>query len=157
MRPRHLLFPLALAACLSVVALAAAATRSDDGPRPAQRAAAVEAASAIPVRKFKTSAFGTVLVTRKYQALYYWTPEKRNPGKILCTGRCARAWPPLIVKKGTVIPRKVAGFKGVFGTIRRPDGRRQLTYNRLPLYTYAHEGPRQVLCNNVDGWFVARV
>jgi hypothetical protein len=25
------------------------------------------------------------------------------------------------------------------------------------VYTYVHEGPRQVLCNNVDGWFVVRV
>jgi hypothetical protein len=54
------------------------------------------------------------------------------------------------------VPRKLPGFKGVFGTIRRPGGRLQLTYNRLPLYTYAHEGPGQILCNDVDGWFVVR-
>jgi hypothetical protein len=41
--------------------------------------------------------------------------------------------------------------------IRRPDGKLQVTHNRLPIYTYAHEGPNQVLCNNVDGWFVVRV
>ena len=61
------------------------------------------------------------------------------------------------VPKGVAVPKRLKGFKGKFGVIRRPDGRRQLTYKRLPLYTYAHEGPGQVLCNNVDGWFVVRV
>jgi hypothetical protein len=32
-----------------------------------------------------------------------------------------------------------------------------VTHNRLPIYTYAHERPNQVLCNDVDGWFVVRV
>ena len=43
---------------------------------------------------------------------------------------------------------------GTWGTIRRPNGRLQVTYNRLPLYAYAHEPPRVVRCNNVNGWFV---
>jgi predicted lipoprotein with Yx(FWY)xxD motif len=109
------------------------------------------------VRKLDTEQFGDVLATPSNQALYYWTPERRNPGTIVCTGECAALWPPLYVRRGVAVPRRIAGFDGVFGTIRRPDGRRQLTYNRLPLYTYAHEGPGQVLCNNVDGWFVVRV
>jgi predicted lipoprotein with Yx(FWY)xxD motif len=47
----------------------------------------------------------------------------------------------------------VAG-KGVrqqlLGTLRRRDGRRQVTYAGKPLYYYAHEGPGQVLCHDVD-------
>jgi predicted lipoprotein with Yx(FWY)xxD motif len=54
------------------------------------------------------------------------------------------------------VPRKLAGVRGVFGVIRRPDGRLQVTHNRRPIYTYVNEGPNQVLCNNVDGWFVVR-
>jgi predicted lipoprotein with Yx(FWY)xxD motif len=122
----------------------------------AARPAATDAAAKL-IGKLQTQDFGPVLVTPGQQALYYWTPEKQSPGKILCTGDCAKAWPPLHVKKGTVVPRKIAGFKGTFGTIRRPSGRLQLTYNRLPLYTYAHEDPRKVLCDNVDGWFVVRL
>jgi predicted lipoprotein with Yx(FWY)xxD motif len=42
----------------------------------------------------------------------------------------------------------------------RRDGRRQVTYNGRPLYYYAHEGPGQVLCQNVDElgglWLVMR-
>jgi predicted lipoprotein with Yx(FWY)xxD motif len=76
---------------------------------------------------------------------------------VRCVGDCAVAWPPLIVKSAKLVPKKVAGLSGVFGTIRRPDGKLQVTRNRLPVYTYAHEKPRQVLCNNVDGWFVVRL
>lgn len=139
---------LALALTVALVAPSAAAAAS--------RAGDAQAAKVL-VRKLSTEQFGTVLATRKLQALYYWTPEKRSPGKIFCTGACAVAWPPLYVKKGVKVPRKVKGYRGTFGVIVRPDGRRQLTYNRLPLYTYAHEGPRQVLCDDVDGWFVVRL
>jgi predicted lipoprotein with Yx(FWY)xxD motif len=55
------------------------------------------------------------------------------------------------------VRKHVAGISGAFGVVRRPNGRLQLTHKGLPVYTYAHEGPRQVLCNNVDGWFVVRL
>jgi hypothetical protein len=38
-----------------------------------------------------------------------------------------------------------------------PDGRLPVTFRGLPVYTYAHEGPTQVLCDDVDGWFVVRL
>ena len=109
-----------------------------------------------PVTKFRHATFGPVLVTTKKQALYYWSVEKRAGGKVRCTGSCARAWPPLIVKSRRIDPR-VAGIRGRFGTVRRPDGRYQVTFKGLPVYTYAHERPKQVLCNDVDGWFVVRL
>ena len=113
------------------------------------------AAAGAPVIKYRDDQFGPVLATPKKQALYYWRVEKRAGGKIRCTGSCAKAWPPLDAKG--VVPRKVSGIRGTFGTVRRPDGRRQVTFNGLAIYTYAHEGPGQVLCNNVNGWFVVRV
>jgi predicted lipoprotein with Yx(FWY)xxD motif len=110
-----------------------------------------------PVAKLKTSGFGNVLTRRDGQALYYWAVEKRAGGKVRCTGECAAAWPPLIVKSRAAVPKRVAGISGVFGVVRRPDGKLQVTRNKLPLYTYAHERPRQVLCDNVDDWFVVRL
>lgn len=98
----------------------------------------------------------TVLARANKQALYYWNREKRN-GPIRCTGACARAWPPYILGKDRVVPAKIAGYKGRFGVVKRPDGRRQLTYNGRPLYTYANEGRGVVLCDNVDGWFAIRL
>ena len=119
---------------------------------------AMSSASAVaPVAKLKTPGFGYVLTRRDFQALYYWQVEKRAGGKIRCTGTCAKLWPPLLVRSAATVPKTVAGITGRFGVIRRPDGRLQVTRNGLAVYTYAHEGPRQVLCNNVDGWFVVRV
>jgi predicted lipoprotein with Yx(FWY)xxD motif len=109
-----------------------------------------------PVTKLQTARFGPVLATSKKQALYYWNREQRAGGKIRCVGDCAKAWPPLIVKSRRIDPR-VAGIRGRFATIRRPDGRFQVTFNGLAVYTYAHEGPKQVKCNNVNGWFVVRL
>jgi predicted lipoprotein with Yx(FWY)xxD motif len=65
------------------------------------------------------------------------TAEKGK--KILCTGQCAQFWPPLLIKRGA---RPTAG-PGLdpkkLGTIRRPDGRFQVTYAGLPLYTFAQD------------------
>jgi len=112
-------------------------------------------AAAPPVIKQQDKQFGSILATAKHHALYYWSVEKDF--RVHCTGSCARAWPPLLVRSAALVPRHVAGVKGVFGVRRRPGGTLQVTYNRLGLYTYADEGPNQVLCNNVNGWFVVRV
>ena len=109
-----------------------------------------------PVKKITVSPFGNVLATPKRQALYYWNVEKKD-FKVHCTGGCAVAWPPLIVRSASAVPRRVPGITGSFGTIRRPDGKLQVTRNRLPVYTYAHEGPGVVRCDNVNGWFVVRL
>ncbi len=100
--------------------------------------------------------FGRILATRSHQALYTWNVERRDR-KVHCTGACARLWPPLIVGSAAAVPRRLPGVRGTFGVIRRPGGALQVTFRGLPIYTYVHEGPDQVLCNDVDGWFVVRV
>jgi predicted lipoprotein with Yx(FWY)xxD motif len=110
----------------------------------------------VPVSSFTTSQFGKVLATANGQALYVWNKETR--ARIRCTGSCARVWPVVYVPKGVVVPRRLPGYRGVFGTVRRPDtGRRQLTWNNRPVYSYYDEGPREVKCDNVDKWFVVRL
>lgn len=108
-----------------------------------------------PVIEQKAAGFGNILATRGHRALYFWNAERDF--KVRCTGACAKAWPPLIVRTRAAVPRRVAGIRGTFGVVRRPDGKLQVTHNRRPVYTYAHERPYQVLCDNVDGWFVVRV
>jgi predicted lipoprotein with Yx(FWY)xxD motif len=115
------------------------------------------AASPPPVTKIDAAGFGAVLARRDGQALYFWQREKAAKGKILCVGACAKLWPPLLVRPRTAVPARVPGISGRFGVVRRPDGRLQVTRNGLAVYTYVHEGPRQVLCDDVDGWFVVRL
>jgi predicted lipoprotein with Yx(FWY)xxD motif len=132
----------ALAAAIALVVLAPVAPAAPDATTP-------------PVRTIVDRQLGRVLATPTRQAIYVWNREPR--GTIRCTGACAKAWPPVLVKKGVRVPMHVQGIKGDFGTIRRPSGARQLTLNRRPLYTYAHERPGQVLCNDVDDWFAVKV
>ena len=108
-----------------------------------------------PAVKMHVRGFGVVLASSNRQALYYWSKEK--PGAIACTGSCAAAWPPLYVPNGVSVKAKQPGLSGRFGVVRRPDGRRQLTRNGRAVYSYAHERPGVVLCDDVDGWFVVRL
>jgi predicted lipoprotein with Yx(FWY)xxD motif len=126
---------------------------ADQSPAPVAAPSAAKA----PVIKLKDEQFGDILATPGRRALYYWDVEKKAGGKVRCTGSCAAAWPPLIVRSAAAVPKRVSGIAGTFGVIRRPDGRLQVTHRGLPIYTYAHEGPNEVLCNDVDGWFVVRV
>lgn len=118
-------------------------------------AGSAAAAVRAPAIRYKDDRFGPILATQAKKALYTWNVEKRAGGKIRCTGACASAWPPLFARG--VVPRHVAGIEGTFGTIGRPGGKRQVTFNGLPVYTYAHEAPTQVLCDDVNGWFVVRL
>jgi len=117
--------------------------------------AAAAATTRAPAIRYVDDRFGPILATPTKQALYYWTAE--NDFRIHCKGSCAKLWPPLVVRSRAAVPRHVARINGTFGTIKRPDGRLQVTFNRRPVYTYVHEGPTQVLCDDVAGWFVVRL
>ena len=98
---------------------------------------ATTAAAAAPqtVKAARIAGLGTVLTTSGGLTLYHYTDEDR--GKIDCKGACATLWPPLLVK-GSTKPTAGPGLTASkLGTIRRPDGRLQVTYNGLALYRYA--------------------
>jgi predicted lipoprotein with Yx(FWY)xxD motif len=94
----------------------------------------------------KSSQFGRMLFNSKRQAIYVFQRDTRNRSN--CHGACAKAWPPVYTKGK---PRALDGVrKSLLGTTRRKDGHLQVTYAGKPLYYYAHEGPGQVLCHNVN-------
>jgi predicted lipoprotein with Yx(FWY)xxD motif len=92
------------------------------------------------------SEFGSMLFDTKRQAIYIF--ELDREGETNCHGECAEAWPPVFTEG------KPKAGKGVdaslLGTVKRRDGRLQVTYAGKPLYFYAHEGPGEVKCHNVN-------
>ena len=83
-----------------------------------------------------TSLGETVLVNMAGRTLYSLSVERK--GKFICTSKsCLSFWHPLVVKAG-VTP---TGAKSL-ATVRRPDGRRQVTYKGGPLYTFSGDSHR---------------
>jgi predicted lipoprotein with Yx(FWY)xxD motif len=77
----------------------------------------------------------TVLVNRAGLTLYSLSAETK--GRFICTGSCLSLWHPLLVSRG----QKPSGSRSL-GTIRRPDGRIQVTYKGKPLYTFSGDHKR---------------
>jgi predicted lipoprotein with Yx(FWY)xxD motif len=105
----------------------------------------------------RNSQYGRIVFDGSNRALYAFTRDRRGKPST-CYGACAAAWPPYIVSG-----RLTAGAganRSLFGTTRRRDGRRQLTYRGWPLYYYAHDPVGRVLCQNVFEfgglWLVVR-
>jgi predicted lipoprotein with Yx(FWY)xxD motif len=87
------------------------------------------------VKAAPNGTYGSLLVSAGGMTLYHMTVEK--PGSVKCTGVCAKFWPPLVVSHGAK-PTAGAGVNGSkLGTIKRPDGRVQVTFAGFPLYLYA--------------------
>ena len=77
-----------------------------------------------------TTINGTAVVTNSSgKTLYWFAPDTSTTSK--CTGSCATYWPPVT---GPVTAG--SGVTGTLGTITRPDGTTQATYDGHPLYTY---------------------
>ena len=108
---------------------------------------AVAAAQAQPPSvTVKTSSFGRILFDGRGFVLYGFTRDLH--GTSTCTGACARAWPPYVVKSR---PRAGSGVTArLLGTTRRTNGSLQVTYAGRPLYYYVGDRkPSQILCQNV--------
>jgi predicted lipoprotein with Yx(FWY)xxD motif len=105
----------------------------------------------------KTATVGgaTVLTNAHGLTLYWFAPDTPTTSK--CTGSCAVYWPPVTGRPGAG-----PGVAGKLGTIFRPGGVVQATYDGHPLYTYVGDsGPRQARGNNLDLggglWYEVRV
>jgi predicted lipoprotein with Yx(FWY)xxD motif len=146
---------------LVAVAASALAIGGSAGAReaPESDAAAAGQSQAQIKLTVRTTRFGRVLFDGRGRVLYGFTRDRRG-GPSRCYGACATAW-PVYFAKATMPVRAGAGVrKSLIGTTRRRDGRLQVTYNGWPLYYYAHEGPGEVKCQNVDQfgglWLVVR-
>lgn len=100
-------------------------------------ATAKKAAGGATVRLAK-SADGSILVNAKGFTLYMFTADAKNSDKCVHVTGCAAAWPPLTV---TGKPTAGSGVKAsLLGTITISGGKKQVTYDGHPLYTYVGDG-----------------
>jgi predicted lipoprotein with Yx(FWY)xxD motif len=76
----------------------------------------------------------TILTTSSGRTLYSLSAEKN--GKFICTksSGCLALWHPLMVPKGATLKGPVK-----LGTIKRPEGGRQVTYHGRPLYSFIED------------------
>jgi predicted lipoprotein with Yx(FWY)xxD motif len=102
------------------------------------------------------SDFGPMLFDASGQAIYLFDVETTSEPR--CYGDCAEAWPPVYADGSPVAGDGVRA--ALLGTVKRTDGRRQVTYGGHPLYFYAHEGKHEVLCHDVflngGTWYVVQ-
>ncbi len=101
-------------------------------------AAAASAANAPTVNAVSSDALGAkIVVDGAGRTLYRFTLDSRTA--IRCSDACAKTWPPVIIRRGA---KPVAGngiVQGRLGTLKRPDGRFQLTLAGFPVYRFAHD------------------
>lgn len=142
---------LSLAACSSS---SYAPTSGKVAAGPSTSASHGSAGSSGAVVKVANSSLGRIVVAGNGMTAYVFTVDKRGSGKSSCTGACLSSWPPITAGSAKITAH---GVTGKLATIAGPGGRRQVTLNGYPLYTYAGDtAPGDVNGQGVKGsWFVA--
>jgi Uncharacterized protein conserved in bacteria len=113
------------------------------------------ALAATVVKSAKNPTFGKIVVNSSGLTLYHNTKEK---GSIVCTGSCAKVWPPLLVGKTAKLKVGPGVKVAHVGKIKRPNGHFQATYYGKPLYRYAGDSKRgDVKGEGIGGiWFALK-
>lgn len=89
----------------------------------------------------KAGELDPVLVNGAGLTLYRFDKDEADPSKATCNGECATTWPPVTVREGGRI--FIAGVqKDAVGTVRRDDGRLQVTVGGWPVYRFAQDTKR---------------
>jgi predicted lipoprotein with Yx(FWY)xxD motif len=116
-------------ACYSTAAAQNPASTSPAIQNPTSTSTSAEGAT---VKAVDNPEYGQILVTPDGMTLY--TNSVDTPEALKCTNvGCTGFWPPFIVNAQ---PTADEGITGKLGTVSRPDGSLQLTYNQQPLYTF---------------------
>jgi predicted lipoprotein with Yx(FWY)xxD motif len=105
-----------------------------------------------PSVKLAQTSLGKVMVGPDGRTLYAFANDAN--GASTCTGKCAEAWPPLIVDAGWEPGPELDD--GIFATTVRPDGTEQLVAGKWPLYYYAGDSAPGDVGGQGSGdvWFV---
>lgn len=149
----------ALSAALFLGAVACHAPAPSAGTAYGTSSAAAAPTATTPAAPSKTllyvrkTSVGYVLATSTGQTVYWYASDIKGSGKSTCLGSCLTAWPAVT---GAPVAAPGVQLAGKLGTITRPGGVVQATYNGYPLYTYAQDmTPGQALGNGSGGvWHV---
>jgi predicted lipoprotein with Yx(FWY)xxD motif len=107
-------------------------------PAPTAMSVATPTITAV-VAASQNASLGSFLVDANGMTLYVFTKDTAATGSntavSACTGGCATLWPPLLTNGA---PSAGTGATAsLLGTLTRPDGSVQVTYNGWPLYDYS--------------------
>lgn len=147
---------LSAALCLSAVACrgpAASAGTAYGTPPAAKPTTMTPMSPAKDLLTVRKTGAGYVLATSTGRTIYWYSVDTKGSGESTCTGTCLAAWPAVT---GAPVAAPGVQLAGQLGTITRPGGVVQATYNGYPLYTYAQDmAPGQTTGNGVTGaWHV---
>ena len=95
------------------------------------------AAGGAPVGTHSTS-IGTVLTNKGGHTLYLRASDTSR--KSTCYGACTKQWPPLLTAAKPLASSGVTAK--LLGTLKRTDGKLQVTYAGHPLYLYSGDGAK---------------
>ena len=82
-----------------------------------------------------------VLADSEGRTLYRAAVEQK--GKVLCVDACTSFWEPVVASPDDA-DSAAAELDADLGVVDRPEGDQQLTFNGLPLYTFAEEDAGQL-------------
>ena len=123
---------LALAACGS--SSSSSPTQASTPATTATSASSGGATAAVVKTASNPTLRSTVLVDAQGMTLYHLSAE--HGGKFICnSAACVATWPPLLASAAGTPTGSVSGL----GTVKRPNGALQVTYNGEPLYTFSHD------------------
>ncbi len=124
----------ATAVAVALVALAVALAVALFGSGVATAAPSATSARSATV-KVAHSHLGKILVDSRGRTLYLLSADRTR--KSTCFGACAKAWPPLRATRKPTVGKGLKASK--VGTIKRSDGKPQVTYNGHPLYRFVQD------------------
>lgn len=141
-----------------IILLAAGCTQQPrEIPRAATTLPIIQAVQAptnqVIIRSARTPT-GEILIDAGGMVLYTYANDKAGMSE--CYDQCAVTWPPVYVD-GEI--KASSGIQHDISTLTRIDGRKQVTYNGLPLYYYSGDkNPGDMNGDGINGlWALARV
>jgi predicted lipoprotein with Yx(FWY)xxD motif len=100
------------------------------------------------------SKLGWVMAKADGLVVYTYAKDSKG-GAPTCTGSCASVWAPVT---GTPKAGPADTFPGSFGLVTGASGKKVITYNGYPLYTYIGAPPLSTQGNGIGGvWHVIKL